>query len=288
MALSTISLTPGMRANLFSLQQTSRDFEIVQKRLATGLKINSALDDPINFFTAQEHRLRASDLAARKDGMSEAIQTIKAANVGVENINTLIAQAKSLAQSALSVSATTDAETFATQYSTVLQQINMMASDSGYKGVNLLQGAQLTVQFASEADTSYLNLTGFGDTTSSFNVEGLDEEMTANLSSSNWVQSGDATINTANVEASIDNLETAMGKLRVESKTLSSNLSIITAREEFTAQMINTLGDGASKLTEADMNEEGANMLMLQTRQALGTTSLSLASQAAQGVLRLF
>jgi flagellin-like hook-associated protein FlgL len=69
---------------------------------------------------------------------------------------------------------------------------------------------------------------------------------------------------------------------------LANNLSIITAREEFSAQMINTLGDGAAKLTEADMNEEGANMLMLQTRQALGTTSLSLASQAAQGVLRLF
>jgi flagellin len=277
-----------MRANLFSLQQTSKDFEIVQKRLATGLKINSALDDPINFFTAQEHRLRASDLAARKDGMSEAIQTIKAANVGVENINTLIAQAKSLAQSALSVSATTDAETFATQYSTVLQQINMMAQDSGYKGVNLLQEAQLTVQFASEADTSYLNLTGFGDTTSEFNVDGLDTEMAANLTTSNWVQSGDTSINTTNIEASIDNLEEAMNTLRVESKKLSSNLSVITAREEFTAQMINTLGDGASKLTEADMNEEGANMLMLQTRQALGTTSLSLASQAAQGVLRLF
>jgi flagellin len=288
MALSTISLTPGMRANLFSLQQTSKDFEIVQKRLATGLKINSALDDPINFFTAQEHRLRASDLAARKDGMSEAIQTIKAANVGVENINTLIAQAKSLAQSALSVSATTDAATFASQYSTVLQQINMMAQDSGYKGVNLLQAAQLTVQFASEADTSYLNLKGFGETTATFDVDGLADEMTANLTSSNWVASGDTSINTVNIETSIDNLETAMGKLRVESKKLSSNLSIITAREEFTAQMINTLGDGASKLTEADMNEEGANMLMLQTRQALGTTSLSLASQAAQGVLRLF
>ena len=79
-----------------------------------------------------------------------------------------------------------------------------------------------------------------------------------------------------------------MGTLRTESKTLSNNLSIITAREDFTSQMINTLGDGAAKLTEADMNEEGANMLMLQTRQALGTTSLSLASQAAQNVLRLF
>ncbi len=272
-----------MRANLFSLQQTSKDFEIVQKRLATGLRINSALDDPINFFTAQEHRLRASDLAGRKDGMSEAIQTIKAANVGVENINTLIAQAKSLAQSALSATST-DASTFAAQYETVIDQINQMARDSGYKGVNLLQEAELTVQFASEADLSYLNLTGFGGTDINFNITGLQDEMATK--GSNWVTG--TTVNTTDIENSIDRLEAARDELRVQSKTLSSNLSIITAREEFTAQMINTLGDGASKLTEADMNEEGANMLMLQTRQALGTTSLSLASQAAQGVLRLF
>ena len=272
-----------MRANLFSLQQTSKDFEIVQKRLATGLKINSALDDPINFFTAQEHRLRASDLAARKDGMSEAIQTIKAANVGVENINSLIAQAKSLAQSALSATST-DAGTFASQYNTVLTQINQMAADSGYKGVNLLQQAELTVEFASEAAKSTLKLTGFGDTTATFNINGLSGEMST--MGSNWVSG--TTVNTTNIQNSVNNLETARGELRVRSKTLSSSLSIITAREEFTAQMINTLGDGASKLTEADMNEEGANMLMLQTRQALGTTSLSLASQAAQGVLRLF
>ena len=283
MALNTISLTPGMRANLFSLQQTSKDFEIVQKRLASGLRINSALDDPINFFTAQEHRLRASDLAGRKDGMSEAIQTIKAANVGVENINTLIAQAKSLAQSALSATST-DAGTFATQYSTVVDQINQMARDSGYKGVNLLQEAELTVQFASEADLSYLNLTGFGGTGIDFNITGLQDEMATK--GTNWVTG--TTVNTTDIENSIDRLEAARDELRVQSKTLSSNLSIITAREEFTAEMINTLGDGASKLTEADMNEEGANMLMLQTRQALGTTSLSLASQAAQGVLRLF
>jgi flagellin len=283
MALSTISLTPGMRANLFSLQQTSKDFEVVQKRLSTGLRVNSALDDPINFFTAQEHRLRASDLAARKDGMSEAIQTIKAANVGVENINSLIAQAKSLAQSALSATST-DASTFASQYSTVIDQINQMAADSSYKGINLLQAAELTIEFASEAGKSTLKLTGFGDTSTTFNISGLDTEQSTK--GSNWVSG--TTVNTATIQDSVDNLETARGELRVRSKTLSSSLSIITAREEFTAQMINTLGDGASKLTEADMNEEGANMLMLQTRQALGTTSLSLASQAAQGVLRLF
>lgn len=283
MALSTINLTSGMRANLYSLQQTSRDFDVTQTRLATGLKVNTALDDPINFFTAQEHRLRATDLAARKDGMSEAIQTIKAANVGVEGISNLIAQAKSLAQSAMSANST-DAAVFASQYATVLTQINQMAEDSDYKGVNLLQEAVLTVEFAPTAGDSTLTLTGFGDTSTTFNVNGLDDEMTDQATT--WVAAG--AVDTAAIQTSIDNLEIAQGALRVQSKTLSNSLGIITAREEFTAQMINTLGDGAAKLTEADMNEEGANMLMLQTRQALGTTSLSLASQAAQGVLRLF
>jgi len=286
MALNSINLTSGMRANLFSLQQTSKDFEITQKRLSTGLRVNTALDDPINFFNAQEHRLRATDLAGRKDGMSEAIQTIKAASVGVEGISNLIAQAKSLAQSAMSAGST-EASTFASQYATVMTQISEMATDSGYKGINLLQAGELTVEFAPTAGDSTLKLTGFGGTSSNFTVTGLSAEITG-VTAATWASSGSSTVNTVNIQTSINNLDLANGELRTESKKLSNNLSIITAREEFSAQMINTLNDGAAKLTEADMNEEGANMLMLQTRQALGTTSLSLAGQAAQGVLRLF
>jgi flagellin len=203
--------------------------------------------------------------------------------VGVEGINNLIAQAKSLAQSAMS-SGVTDAGTFASQYSSVMTQINQMSVDSGYKGVNLLQSGSLTVEFAPAASQSTLSLTGFGDSSGSFNVTGLTAEVSA--AGGTWVSG--SSVATAAIQTSINNLETATNTLRSESKRLSNNLSIITAREDFTSQMINTLSDGAAKLTDADMNEEGANMLMLQTRQALGTTSLSLASQAAQSVLRLF
>jgi flagellin-like hook-associated protein FlgL len=269
-----------MRSNLFNLQKTSLDMEVTQKRLSTGLKVNNALDDPINFFTAQEHRMRATDLASRKDGMSEAIQTIKAANVGIEGINNLIAQAKSLAQSALSAGST-DALAFGSQFGEVLTQINEMAEDSGYKGINLLQSGGLTVEFAPSAGDATLTLNGFGGTDTQFTT--ID---TATVTSAGWVSGTD--VSTSVIQSAIDGLETARDDLRTESKKLSSNLSIITAREDFTSNMANTLKDGAAKLTEADMNEEGANMLMLQTRQALGTTSLSMASQAAQSVLRLF
>jgi flagellin-like hook-associated protein FlgL len=213
--------------------------------------------------------------------MSEAIQTIKAANVGIEGITNLLAQAKSLAQSAMSATST-DAISFASAYATVMTQVNEMASDSGYRGVNLLQSGELTVQFAPTADQSTLHLSGFGATAAEFSISGMSDAGTG----VGWVSG--TTVTTSTIQTAIDGIEEAVSTLRTEAKVLSNNLSIITAREEFSSQMMNTLNDGAAKLTEADMNEEGANMLMLQTRQALGTTSLSLASQAAQSVLRLF
>jgi flagellin-like hook-associated protein FlgL len=110
---------------------------------------------------------------------------------------------------------------------------------------------------------------------------GLDGNGTGVSADSAWAAE-------ANITGDIKKLDDARDLLRTSSKTLSNQLSTITTRQEFTSKMINTLEDGAATLVNADLNEEGANMLMLQTRQSLGTTSLSLASQAAQSVMRLF
>jgi len=274
--MADISLTAGMRANLFNLQQTSKLMEMTQSRLSTGLKVQSALDDPVAFFKAEEHRQRASDLAGRKDEMSEAIGTVKAANNGIEAITDLIEAAKSLAQSAQSESSSTDRQTLQTQFNSMLSQINNLSNDSGYKGVNLLNGTSDTLVVTFDADGN-----------NKLTLQGFDAEVgTSGLSISSAANWDDSTF--GNASTVITQLDSAKDKLRTETQKLSNNLSIITSRQEFTDKMINTLEDGAAALTNADMNEEGANMLMLQTRQALGTTSLSLASQAAQAVLRLF
>jgi len=83
-------------------------------------------------------------------------------------------------------------------------------------------------------------------------------------------------------------LSTALTTLQSESQTLSSSLSTVQIRQDFTNSMINTLQTGSDNLTLADSNEEGANLLALQTRQQLSTTALSLAAQSDQNVLRLF
>jgi flagellin-like hook-associated protein FlgL len=279
---NAITLTSGMRKNLFSLQNTEKLLQKTQTRLATGLRVQKAVDDPINYFTALEHRQRAGDLAARKDEMAESIQLISAANEGVESITALIASAKSLAQSALSSSTTSDISTLMGQYHQVLSQIDLLAADSGYKGVNLLNGTSVTatVNFDEKGDSA-LSITGF-DAAST----GATLSLTTHGTNA-WVSSG-GTADLTEINSAITQLDSATSALRSEAQKLSTNLSTITIRQDFTSNMINTLEDGAANLTNADMNEEGANMLMLQTRQQLGTTSLSLASQAAQSVLRLF
>jgi flagellin-like hook-associated protein FlgL len=278
-----------MRANLVSLQNTNSMLEVTQKRLSSGKKVNSALDDPVAYFTAVAHEQRAADLASRKDEMSEAVQLVKAADSGIESIKTLIAAAKSLAQSALSADTTTTANALAQQYDEVLSQIDLMVADSGYKGVNLLKdptaaGSSLTVKF-DETGASSLSLSGF-DAAAVTGLGLVGDAGTVGSNVGNWTSA--TAVDTAEIEAAITALDSATTTMRTESSKLANNLSIITARQEFTQGMINVLKDGAAGLTNADMNEEGANMLMLQTRQALGTTSLSLASQAAQSVLRLF
>ncbi len=92
----------------------------------------------------------------------------------------------------------------------------------------------------------------------------------------------------AGIDTSVNQLDAALGTLRTQTAALASNLSVVDIRQTFTSQLVNDLLKGADNLTLADTNEEGANMLMLQTRQQLSTTSLKMASDAAQAVLRLF
>lgn len=271
MAISDVSLTSGMRSNLLQLQGTAKMIDRTQERLSTGKQVNSALDNPTNFFASQAALNRAADFSSRKDAMGEGIQTVKAADAGITAITALVSAAKGLAEAALGSGSTVDRSNFASQFNTIRSQIDTLASDSSYRGTNLLTGGNLTVNF-NEAGTASLTVSG---------ITGTAAGLSVGSATGDW--SGTSDITTA--QAGLGSAETS---LRNASKTLAGNLNIITTRQNFTDQMINTLQTGADNLTLADMNNEGANILMLQTRQSLGTTALSMSSQAAQSVLRLF
>jgi len=283
MAINDISLTAGMKANLVSLQSTADLLNRTQQRLSSGKKVNSALDNPTSFFTAQSLNQRASDLNTLKDAMGQAVQTIQAADNGITGVATLIEAAKGLVQSALSTSDTTSIAGYATSYDALLTQIDNLAKDSGYKGTNLLNAQNLTVTF-DETGASTMTINGVTALTTAAGGLGLT---TASAGASVWVSAGGAAI-LANITGALANLGTASTTLQTDSQSLSSTLAVINTRQSFTTAMVNTLTTGADQLTLADMNQEGANMLMLQTRQSLGVTALSLSSQAAQSILKLF
>lgn len=405
--MADISLTASMRTNLLSLQNTQSLMDTTQERLSTGLKVNSAIDNASSYYTAQSLNNRASDLSALLDSMGQGIQTIQAANEGIEAITEFVEQAKAIANSARdaasktdvkglqtkfsqdpdtdpktaratsleftvtrtdgtnldqkltdaiqavndamdtelgdksledyvsavktaieaggeefakivdikvddktgkitftakagynieatgagdlaglgkdpdtgdptdkvtsTVAVNTDRQKYALQFNEILEQIDNLAQDSGYKGINLLQMNTLTVIF-NEDRSSQIEVKG---TDASSVGLMLDEAV------NNWQTNED-------IEASIAQTEEAISSLRIMASDYGNYYSIVQNRQSFTKSLVNVLTEGADNLTLADMNEESANMLALQTRQQLAINSLSLASQAAQGVLQLF
>ena len=417
--MADISLTASMRTNLLSLQNTQSLMDTTQERLSTGLKVNSAIDNASSYYTAQSLNNRASDLSALLDSMGQGIQTIQAANEGIEAITEFVEQAKAIANSARDAASKTDVKTlnakfsdlttpqtpktsaataltleikkvngdkvetlgssdehdkavtaalaklnaklaagelgdkdaaafkaavdaamkeftgtvledvmefsisadgkvsltakagyqiaakgagefagqgdkaadtglagdtatstvnvntdrqkYAEQFNEIMRQIDKLAKDSGYKGINLLQMNTLTVIFNE-------------DRSSQIEVKGVDASSTG-LKISNPVDSWQTD---EDINKSITEAENAISELRIMASDYGNYYSIVQNRQDFTKNLINVLTEGADNLTLADMNEESANMLALQTRQQLAINSLSLASQAAQGVLQLF
>jgi len=273
--MSDIVLSAGVRANLLQLQQTSDLITQTQTRLATGKRVNSALDNAINFFTAQGLDNRAADLSTLLDSMSNAINTIQAANNGITSITKLVQSAQALTSQANQTSDTNVRATLASQFNDLLTQIGQLAGDSGFNGVNLLGGDSLTVNFDNESTPASTLITGVDYTDATAAPLSIADAV------GGWA-------NPTDITTSSNELTAALTTLRSEAQTLGSNLSVVQIRQDFTKATINTLQTGSSDLTLADSNEEGANLLALQTRQQLSTTALSLAAQADQNVLKLF
>ncbi|MCD8493836.1 MAG: hypothetical protein LRY36_01715 [Alphaproteobacteria bacterium] len=420
-----VSLTSALRNNLLSLQNTQRSIDITQLRLSTGKRVNSALDNPLNFFRAQSFGNRADDLNTLLDGIALSIRTIEEADSGVTAVLAQLDSAQSLVDQAQNeINANGGSKTIATlnlsttsgiavaadtldtlqgditglsatdrvvftldagdlniggnpytvgvagnaaisavvtainslgggtiaaltngvsaafnatigalsitvadgisidsfsiavtdnttsnandaeitvdntvigngndqriftgsrttlqdvtsRYNTTLNEITAIVGDASYQGINLLEGDDLLTIF-NEDGSSTLTTRGqdFRATTSGLGL--------SNFTGVSYFSSQSA------VSSRKNELSDAVTAVRNFGSTIANDLSVIQTRRDFTESTVNTLKAGADDLTLADLNEEGANLLALQTRQQLGVTSLSLASQSQQAVLRLF
>ncbi|MFC1673563.1 flagellin [Pseudomonadota bacterium] len=480
--MADVTLSAAVRSSLLSLQDTSKLVKQTQNRLSTGLRVSSAIDDPVAFFQAKGLSDRAGDLTQKKDGIDQGISSVTAALDSVTAVENVVQQLKGLANSMKSATGTQFSDLI-TQFNSLRTQIGNIVSDASYQGTNLVNNTSqsLTVEFSDKTaslltvNASNINETGLGvgsvstyasnsstfmvnysaaaaqsltaGSTVVFTYQGTDvtfasgdyahlafgtadsqlhigtgqtlaltqgtiytatmlaisavsgatvgllagESNTATLEfnyaaktdtatvsggtivtyagpdqlmatgdsftfnygstvleytmsgataavsltqgtvftavmgsaaltsvlttggvmgistavaqvnavdltygsttgvdadaqSNIWVSEGD----TNQINASIAQLDGALSTLRANASSLGSNVALLQTRLDFTSQYVNTLEGGSGKLTLADINSEGANLLALQTRQQLGITSLSFAGQAEQSILGLF
>jgi flagellin len=292
--MADVTLTAALRSNLLSLQGTQRLLDQTQLRLATGLRVNSALDNPGQYFAAQSLNNRASDLSRLLDNMGQAIQVLKTTDKAIQSLTSLIQQAQALAQQAKDDASSgapqSSIDVLAESYDGIMTQIDNLVGDSGYRGTNLLKDSvTMTVTF-NETGSSTLDVPGVdfvhGESTTPTGL-GIDNALATDANPVAGTGWDIANISTT-IDVSLAQIAAALTTVRNQAEAFGTNLNVLQTREDFTQNIINTLKEGADKLTIADKNEEGAKLLSLQTTQQLGITSLSLASQANQAILRLF
>jgi len=301
-----VVLTSAVRGNLLALQNTTGLIDRTQGRLATGLSVESAIDDPLKFFQAKSLLNRASDLTSRKDGIGQGISALETVVEATEAIETLVQQIKGTIDAARSQTKA-QREGAQIQVQELVTQIQKLVEDATFQGLNLLNStaSKLTVRFSDKDDSklevdgvdfnaSQFYLNSAGTSSLSFNATAgasitvsrlgfIDQLSTYSLSLASILASFNEQANLA-----ITRLDQTIENVRAKSATIATNVSILQVRLDFTDNYVNILTEGADKLRLADLNEEGANLLALQTRQALGVQSLAFAGQAEQAILGLF
>jgi len=435
--MSDVNLTAAVRQNLLSLQNTTDLINRTQNRLSTGLRVASAIDDPVAFFQAKGLSDRATDFEEKKQGIDQGISSLTSATDAIEAVENLVQQLKGLATNAKSATTSTEISNIVSQFNDLRNQVNNLTTDASYQGLNLVNGtgSTLTVNFSNDTGSvltvnsvditvktngldvaqltqgtqginfnqAYISggtVSGEGDLLSSasggltggvpapdaitvsvggqtttiisagdtFTLAYDGITFTVNVYTSNTGNGGDlstsyvtagtyavgttidfvvvtgfvsgqsggsdfsaqsggtglsAGVNrfsvigsagqsvlkltgtsltvtetdakrtvgigfTTELNSRITNLDSALTTLRSRSQTLGANVAVLQTRLDFTKDYVNTLTAGAGKLTLAELNNEGANLLALQTRQQLGIQSLAFAGQSEQSILGLF
>lgn len=307
MMADNVTLPLAMRSSLLSLKDISNQMSKVQEMLSTGKEVNSAIDDASSYYTAQSLTHAAADLNALLDAMGQGIQTIQAANVGMETQAELIAQASGLATKAVEIFALEDEKNIDKRNlpemppfvpSQNLRMNEPLAPENDITEENLTEEQKDYMASINQTlaeiddvvnDASYKGINLLKENTLSIKfsnnpgsllmIKGVNSTLEGlGLKEANWLTMQD-------VQKTMEELTDATNKLRTQMSQIGNYYAIVTNRETFTQNLINILEEGADKLTLADMNEVSAKYLSLQTAQRLAINSLSLAAQSARSVL---
>ncbi len=307
--MADITLGTAYRSSLLALQNTQAGVDTTNKRLSTGLAVSSAIDDAVRYFQAKSLTDRADDLTQRKDKIDQGVSALKVTVAATTSAASLVKNLKGILDSARSQ---TESQRKAAhgQIQQLMYQVEKLVRDASYQGLNLLNSSSssLTVAF-SEKSESKLDVKGVNILASKLYVKasngsaiGLQVSSASKISTiklsglgvtgrlSGYKISLVSNQNKLNssINKAIERLDATIAALNAKASNFGTSVSILQTRLDFTKDYVNNLKEGSGKLTLADTNEEGANLLALQTRQQMGIKTLSFAGQSEQGILQLF
>ena len=321
---SDITLSSAQRKTLLSLKSSSQLSDRTQVRLATGNKINDVTDDAQGYFTARSLDIRAKVFDERFDNVDQGISTIQTALEGIDALDELLGQLRGLARQARSQNGFERSQT-TRSFEDLVEQFKLLLDDTTYQGLNLLDNVQanLVVEFSDRgesdleisgvdilASTGIINgaifdgevinahtasAAGFERSNVLHILEGFSTLTTGTFSTLTFVQggltNGFSVLSNANNLSSLDSLDNllsaAQRSLQVRGNRLGANVAILQTRLDFTDGLVNHLVTGADKITNADLNEEAANLTATGTRYQIGVQALGTTGQRLQSLLQV-
>ena len=276
MALNSVNTNSGALVALQNLQSTNSELATVQSRINTGKKVNSAKDNGAIWAIAQGQRGEISALGAVKDSLDRGSSAVDVGIAAGESVADLLVQLKEKALAATDKSLSTSSRKALNEdFKAVRDQIATVVSNAKFNGVNLLD--------ISTGTNGYMALSN--TTGSTIKVAGENLSLGgANVTVAATTTIGTSTLATtalAAVNASIDNVSSALARLGTGAKSLDTH-------RNFVGKLSDALENGVGNLVDADLAKESARLQSLQTKQQLGVQALSIANQSTSILLGLF
>lgn len=291
--MSSIVLSAATRQNLLALQNTAALMATTQNNLATGNKVNSALDNPTNFFTASGLTNRSTDIGNLLDGISNGVQVLQAANSGITSLQSLVSQAKSIAnqalQSAIGYSTKASFTSAAVAGATANNILGTANSAGTYSGSTLAQqktsGPAVTGASALVGSTSTDSITGPTAGTN-ITVNGQVINFVAGTGTNSETATG-ATLylgssTVQDVLDSINKITGTFGGGGPQTATIAAGKIVINSGTSATGVTIGESDGGSTALTALGLNAGTSTGLnsTLTAITAAGTTILGAATTA--------
>ena len=278
MPYNSVNTNMSAMVALQNLNATNADLNMVQNRISTGRKVDSAKDNGAIWAIAQNQRATSGALNAVKESLQRSQSTVDVAIAAGETVSDILIQMKEKALAASDSSLDTASRTALNEdFKALRDQIRKAVANATFNGINMLNGAGATTIAALANDTGTSKLTvqaqdmSLGGTVLTASLPATASIGTLTLSASM----------VAIVGTAIGNVSNALAKLGTGSKSLASHLT-------FTGKLQDTIDAGIGNLVDADLAKESARFTALQTKQQLGVQALSIANRAPQSILSLF